>query len=172
MTPHEQYLHRLTYWSDILGHLPRLYEMAKGNVLELGVRDGNSTAALLAGVAERGGHLWSVDIADYSKAVKPHPQWTFIRADSLDVGRITGAGVPSELDLLFIDTDHTYERTLAELTTWGARVKRGGAIVLHDTDNADFPDVRKAIEAYEKAVDGITQTRFIDDFFGLGVLYK
>ncbi len=47
---------------DTHAHLPFIKSVAKGNVLEIGVHCGISTTALLAGIEENGGHLWSVDV--------------------------------------------------------------------------------------------------------------
>ena len=143
--------HRYDYWlkeeTDIKDHLPRLFEAASGNVLELGVRSGVSTAALLAGIEARGGHLWSVDRdGGCEAAFNGHPNWTFIQADSLDSARIKAAGVKEPLDVLFIDTNHELHHTLLELNTWGPLVKVGGQILLHDA--ITFPGVREAMEIF------------------------
>lgn len=144
-----QYHTRLASPSDIQLHLPRLYQESHGIVLELGVRGGTSTSALLAGVVERGGHLYSVDINPHCwGSVGLHPQWTFVHADSLDTETIHKAGVPDKIDVLFIDTEHTYSRTIRELNTWGKIVKNGGKIFLHDTDGRASCGVRAAIIEY------------------------
>jgi cephalosporin hydroxylase len=41
---------------------------------------------------------------------------------------------PAEVDVLFIDTSHTYEQTLAELHTYVSRVRAGGVVMCHDTE--------------------------------------
>ena len=138
-----QYWQRCNQRSDIEVHLPTLYREARGIVLELGVRYGNSTAALLAGVEWHGGHLYSVDIMDYRGVIEANEQWTFIQADSLDYETIS-PHIPGSIDILFIDTDHTYKRTKSELELWGNITK--GKILLHDTDS--FLDVRKAMIEY------------------------
>lgn len=164
MTATERYHYWLNHWSDVQTHLPTLFEAARGNVLELGVRAGVSTAALLAGVEAHGGHVWSVDRDDCSPVFAGHPQWTFVQADSLD-----DLDVPGELDLLFVDTEHTEERTIAELWTWGPLVARGGVILLHDTDDGStYPGVRNAIEAYCKDT-GLTP-EYHEGSYGLGVI--
>jgi hypothetical protein len=60
-----EYEQRCREWSDIVDHLPRLYDEVtryrEPQIIELGVRSGNSTAAFLAAVEKVGGHLWSVD---------------------------------------------------------------------------------------------------------------
>jgi len=137
-----------TYWrrcladTDIKFHLPRLFAASEGIVLELGVRHGNSTAALLAGIEQRSGHLYSVDINDCS-AVIDSEFWTFIQADSLDYETISQQ-IQGPINVLFIDTDHTYERTKAELELWGNITE--GHIFLHDTDS--FGGVREAMIEY------------------------
>jgi predicted O-methyltransferase YrrM len=54
----EDYLGRLTYWSDIREQLPLLYAAAAlydaPVIAELGTRTGHSTSALLAGAADAG----------------------------------------------------------------------------------------------------------------------
>ena len=156
-------------WSDVQAHLTTLYDAARGNVLELGVRAGISTTALLAGVEAHGGHVWSVDRDDCSPVWAGHPNWTFIRADSCDpdIARLVpGIDV---LDCLFIDTEHTETRTLAELQMWAWRVRPGGVILLHDTDDmSTYPGVRNAIEAYCLPMD--LRLEYLPGSYGLGVI--
>lgn len=136
--------------SDIQQHLPRLRREARGTVLELGVRGGSSTVALLAGLEERGGTLWSVDVDPASAGVFPsHAQWRFVLADSRDERQVAGAGLPDELDVLFIDTIHTYEQVRDELAVWGDKVVEGGVILFHDTDS--YPSIRRAISDWCKS---------------------
>lgn len=129
---------------DTHAHLPFLKEVAKGNVLEIGVHCGISTTALLAGLEENGGHLWSVDVHPSCRYVwYGHPQWTFFCPWS-------GDKVEPELplDVLFIDGDHSFEGVMRDLITWGPQVKKGGLILLHDADTPSFPGVRFAIREY------------------------
>lgn len=128
---------------DTHAHLPFLREHAKGNVLEIGVHCGISTAALLAGLEENGGHLWSVDVHPSCRYVHyGHPQWTFACTWSGD--RIDG---DLYFDVVFIDGDHSYEAVTSDLN-WYHRMREGGIILLHDADTASFPGVRKAIDDF------------------------
>lgn len=52
-----------------------------------------------------------------------------------------------ELDVLSIDSDHTYETTLHELKKYVPFVKKGGLILLHDYV-VDHVDVKKAADEY------------------------
>jgi cephalosporin hydroxylase len=135
----QRYMGTFSYFSDVKDHLPLLYRYSRGHVLELGVRGGVSTAALLAGVEERGGHLWSIDIDPDCRNIwaRGHPQWTFIHGNSCEFV----AGGPDSFEVLFIDTSHTYEQTLCELELWGAKSMR---IFLHDA-NDDTPGVERAV---------------------------
>ena len=167
-TAQERYCEVAAAPSDIQRHLPRLRREAHGTVLELGVRGGNSTVALLAGLEERGGTLWSVDVDPESATVFPgHAQWCFVMADSRDERPLVDAGLPDELDVLFIDTIHTYEQVRDELAVWGHRVVDGGVILFHDTDS--YPPIRRAISEWCKSRS--VPFEFRGESNGLGVAY-
>jgi len=149
----------LTVDSDIREHLPYLAELGRGanSIIELGVREGYSTRAFLHCLSQRGhGHLWSVDVE--SLFITTSLQWEFVLGDDLDP--LVLDQLPHEVDVVFIDTDHAYDHTLAELEHYVPRVRSGGVVVLHDTENEDpaqrgerigmqppFP-VKRAIEDY------------------------
>jgi cephalosporin hydroxylase len=142
--------------SDIQGHLVRLrdlvVELDALVVVELGVRYGKSTVALLAGVEQTAGLVWSCD-ADrlpLPPEVTDHPQWEFVAGDDLAMV----AYAPSPVDLLFIDTSHEYEHTLAELAAYGPLVRRGGAVALHDTDPVLWPGCARAVREWFESVPG------------------
>jgi cephalosporin hydroxylase len=126
---------RSVQWSDIVGHLQFLHDTVLERdaqvVVELGVRSGNSTAALLAAVERTGGHLWSVDI-DAPMLPFDSEAWTVIVGDDLAVAE----QIPDEIDVLFIDTSHTFVQTLAELRLYGPRAR---LMLLHDTE-LEHPD--------------------------------
>lgn len=138
------YHYHLSKWSDIQDHLPLLKKSAKGNCLEIGVRTGVSTSALLAGVEENGGHLYSVDV-NPCHVFAGHPHWTFMQADSIAHKESLKSLVPDKLSLLFVDGDHTYEGALSDLKTFGILADK---ILVHDTEAPDFPGVRKAVEEF------------------------
>jgi predicted O-methyltransferase YrrM len=121
--------------------------VAKGHVLELGVRGGASTSAFLAAAEDgRVERLWSVDInACGGIWAYGHENWTFVQGESSDCDLLDAVGLPTRLDLLFIDTSHTYEQTKRELEAWERRVKPGGLTLLHD---AYEEGVRRAVAEY------------------------
>jgi predicted O-methyltransferase YrrM len=178
---HAEYTSRLGPWSDIQGHLTTLYDTVRAYpsavVLELGVRWATSTAALLAGAAEVGGHVWSVDIAHptYPEWWHDTGMWTLTVGDDTDP--LVSLDQPDLLDVLFIDTSHAYDHTLHELRLYVPRVKPGGTVLLHDTEleapelvgeQPPFP-VAKALDVYcgEVGIDWENRT----GSYGLGVIH-
>ena len=124
-------------------------------IIELGVRTGVSSAIWLAAIEKAGGGLlWSYDIeaphGDYVHQILGHPNWVFNLGDDLEMAN----GIPGDdADILFIDTSHTYEHTLAELRLYAPFVQPEGVIFLHDsnvevTTEGETWSVRKAIDTY------------------------
>jgi predicted O-methyltransferase YrrM len=180
---YDGYKDRLSRPSDIQEYLSFLYEQARSRpgvrVLELGTRKGNSTLAFMAGAKEAGGHVWSVDIANVirdSEGMMPWAgvsQWTFICGDDMD--EAVQAQLPAEVDVLFIDTSHEYEHTLAELRAYMPRLASGGIALFHDTNIIgwpgyvrDIPPVRQALDEYCEEASLIWQN--LAGEYGLGVI--
>ena len=121
--------------SDISLNLPVLEYFSKQcqTAAEFGVRDGHSTVAILSGLAQgpakAEAKLISFDIEQtpiVNKLRRHSPcQWEFLLRSS-----IQGPPIP-EVDLLFIDTMHTYTHVKAELALHGRQARR--YISFHDT---------------------------------------
>jgi predicted O-methyltransferase YrrM len=138
-TYHDFYQAALATPSDINEHLAflmhRVVELDAKKVIELGVRFGTSTVALLYGLERTEGHLWSVDIARSWMGI-PDERWTFILGDDLDAQ--VHAQLPDKVDLIFVDTDHRYELTKREILHYAPLVRPGGAMIFHDTNVERF----------------------------------
>lgn len=140
-----EYLRMLGEWSDIQDHMPMLRDYAAATpgcrVLELGVRNGYSTSALLAGVQQSGGHLWSVDgmLPGVPQEWYGLPFWSFRHQPDLSYdgpckeGSLASWPYLRCVDVLFVDTSHEYKHTLAELRRFVPHVRTGGVVLLHDT---------------------------------------
>lgn len=162
--------------SDIYEHLPVFVELVTSmdarTVIELGTRGGVSTIAWLYALTQTDGHLWSVDIAP--PPAFTHERWTFLQGDDLSVSIVEQ--LPAQADIVFIDTSHAYEDTLAELNVYRWKVRAGGKIVLHDTElrrplglrgQPDFP-VRTAVTEF-CADEGLAWSNR-PNCFGLGII--
>jgi predicted O-methyltransferase YrrM len=121
------------FWSDIGHYLPYMREHAKGTIFEIGVRTGASTSAFLLGVEENGGQVYSVDITNCSSLFLGHPNWSFLQTDSKNTKTVLEF-VPSTVDVLFIDGDHSKEGYMHDLYTYSELVRSGGIIISHDID--------------------------------------
>lgn len=146
-------------------------------ILELGTRGGDSTRMFLKYAPEA--QVVSIDINDCSTIIED-PRWTFIQADDMELPRWDPKF--EGIDILLIDTSHTFSHTWEELRKFAPLVKRNGVILMHDTD----PDwlmrtpVKKAINAFLKHDDPKWGIFYYSDddnkgtalYGGLGVMRK
>jgi len=116
------------------------YQYGLENVLELGVRTGESTVALYSAVSEVNrdlkikAELNSVDIDPLCESVvrnkleniKTTCDWKFHAKDSCELHW------QKPIDFLLIDSSHEEEQTLQELNKYSPFLKLGGTIWLHD----------------------------------------
>lgn len=129
------------HYVDMVPHTDQLTALAReaARIVELGVRGGVSTWALLDGLPESGS-MTSVDIADVTEIlperVMSDPRWRLVIGDDRRVP------LP-KADLWFIDTSHEYAHTLWELRLAERRDAR--VIALHDWALAD---VQRAIAEF------------------------
>ena len=97
-------------------------------MVELGTYYG--TAALALALGNTVGHVHTADIR--MDIFRLYEGWydniTRLDGDSIEVSD----QLPKEFDLLYIDTEHTYERVAAEYNHYLHRVKKGGVIFLDD----------------------------------------
>jgi len=138
--------------SDISEHLSTLFlltiEFDLKRILELGVRDGNSTTALTEAVSKIDGHVWSIDVNSCNEAGRKvklldlEKYWTFIQGDDIAIGQNWN----QKVDHIFIDTSHSYGHTLQELKTYVKFLEPNGFITFHDTRT--YPGVLKAIRDF------------------------
>jgi len=168
---------------DMKDFVQWMREHAKGNVMEIGTRDGASTSAFLAGVEQHGGHVYSVDCdASCAKLFEGHPQWTFIHANSTDFPTVTKA-MPFELDVLLIDGDHSRAGVINDIE-YARQLRPGGLLLLHDIAPESRPsgcndmswpgdDVKRVYEelCVVQAAQGWTHEE-LPGKYGMGVLKK
>jgi DNA-binding IclR family transcriptional regulator len=107
--------------SDINEHCDKLRELASqaGSVVELGMRHGVSTVALLAGQPQK---MISYDlnhdsVADPLKSRQGKTAFWFVQGDSLSVDI-------ESCDLLFIDTRHTADQLTRKLQRHAGKVRQ------------------------------------------------
>jgi hypothetical protein len=132
--------------SDINEHISVMHKYANEchHITEFGVRDGVSTWAWLASRAKV---IRCFDIKNVTDNLKSH--YESAKATRKDftftcVNTIADKLEIEETDLLFIDTEHTYEQCAKELKMHGHKVKK--YLMFHDTTLC--LELNKAIEEF------------------------
>lgn len=101
-------------------------------VVELGTCTGGSTSHLAAGTP---GSVISIDIdtrPDARERLKVFDNLELITGDTRDPQVASLVAARGQIDLLFVDTDHTAEQVKAEMALFGPLVRKGGLILLDD----------------------------------------
>jgi GT2 family glycosyltransferase len=98
-------------------------------IVELGVRFGDSTRALLAGAHEVGGHVWGVDLLKRHDVTDT--RFTFLQADAAQV-----ADRWTAIDFLHVDIDpHQHDLARQWLHCYAGRCR---VVAVHDTHHPVF----------------------------------
>lgn len=162
-------------YSDVLFNAAKFFNAGEHiDILEIGVRRGASTRAFLKGLKERigTGHLYSIDKDDRRRVIRENKEnWTFLLGysstpptrDGYEHGEVEW---DKEIDIFFLDGDHSYEVAKADYFKYEPFVKEGGLIMMHDVTYSRF-GVRflwKAIN-YPKAILPFNNS-------GLGIINK
>lgn len=110
-----------------------------GLYLEVGVHKGRSLWVAKQ-VAKESVSVWGID-----ENLNPNiPDTYYIEGDSHTV-RWT-----KQIDVLFIDADHSYEGCKADIAKYAPHVKEGGVILFHDCDETS-PGVVRAVKEFVAA---------------------
>jgi len=107
--------------------------------VELGVCGGGGSLHLALGY-ERG-RVLGIDIGNeyptHIRFIEEHcPNFEFMLADSIQVA----TKIDAIVDILFIDTIHTYERTMAEWNAWSSLLADGAIVCLDDLNRPGMMD--------------------------------
>ncbi len=116
-------------------------------LVELGVSEGDSTRAMLAALMDMDNEslLWSVDTRPECRMLVLNKTggllgpnflpddgrtapWFFVTGNSVSCGRFTSMAI----DLVFVDTEHGFDLTQAEIAAWSPLIRPGGCMAFHD----------------------------------------
>lgn len=149
-----------------------VYEHKMENVLEIGVRQAQSTRTILATLEENGkGHLTSIDLQDRSKRITDTfpslmDYWTQIVGNSHSK-EIFDKVSDKEYDMLLIDGDHSCEGVTEDYSMYTPLVKKGGIILMHDIYN-----VNETMKDFWETVVAKEKFGFSHGFAGMGIIKK
>lgn len=131
--------------TDISDHLITLFteslNIPSRLIVELGIGDGESTFILQQVANLWGATLISVDIEDCSE-VSSFKDRIFVQQDDVSfAGEFPDwckqRGLVPEIDILFIDTSHLYDHTVAEIKAWFPYLAGRAKVFFHDTNMAE-----------------------------------
>jgi cephalosporin hydroxylase len=138
----EKIRHRArTKKTDISDHLGSLFveclNIESKLIVELGVGDGESTFVFERVAALWGAKLVSVDIENRA-SVSKFKDRIFVHSDDIAfAGEFPGwcrrKHIEPAIDILFIDTSHLYEHTVAEIRAWFPYLAPRCKVFFHDT---------------------------------------
>ena len=148
-----------------------ILDIHKINILELGVRRGNSTKMFLDVCERNDGYLTSIDIEDCSKVVN-NKRWNFIHSSDSNFDYVNKFINNSKFDVLYIDSLHEPNHIRKVFYHYFNFLKLNGIIFLDDvvwlpyTKNAvrdnDFVErinrltFEKLIEIYNANINNLT----------------
>jgi cephalosporin hydroxylase len=135
-------LSRARIRTDISDHLPTLFaeslSLRPRLIVELGVRGGESTFVFQRVAQLSGARCVSVDVED-SSHLSQSSQWLFVQRDDIEFAAkfpewCRQNTLPTEIDILFIDTSHFLEHTVQEIEHWFPLLAPQAKAILHDTN--------------------------------------
>lgn len=131
-------LHKAKYGGDTTDqHLLTFFAVAVGmrakTVLELGVRDGNSTLPWIMAMQETGGMVTSVDLEQtrWQCPAGCGPYWEFVQSDAIKFLQDRVAEGRT-YDIIYVDDWHAYRHVRQELELINHLTTASGLVFIHD----------------------------------------
>lgn len=128
--------------TDISDHLKRIFiesvQADPDTIVELGVRNGESTFSFERAAELTGADIVSVDIEDCINVTEYKKQY-FVQSDDIEFaeefeGWCKMRDIDTTIDVLFVDTSHLYEHTVEEIKRWFPHLADDVVILFHDTN--------------------------------------
>ncbi|KKK51576.1 hypothetical protein LCGC14_3113550, partial [marine sediment metagenome] len=121
-------------WSSHMGgHMVRLFEEVMASeptlIVELGIGWGSSSHALGTSAGLCGAEMIGVDL---NPCPRLHNRVRFVQSDDLEYAKAWTRG--PIIDVLMIDTNHTYDQTENEVRAWLPHLRPRCKIMFHDTN--------------------------------------
>ena len=163
--------------TDLCDHLLTIFyetiQVKPNLIVELGVRAGESTWVLERAARLSGAALLSLDLRPTSFCSE-YPGWFFVQADDLAFAKAfipwaKAHGLPAEIDVLFVDTSHSYRHTLAEINSYFPYLKKNSKAIFHDTNLRLFGRYRDRSLCLGCFWHGGGVRRALEDFLGIKI---
>jgi len=134
--------------------------------VDLGVRDGFSSAVLAMNSKKNNNKVYGVDVnfSNFRSEFVEGENYLQLEGDSSTIGKYVDIEELNEIDFLFVDSLHVREQVLCELYYWFPKLKEGGTVAFHDSH---WPE-GKMDQSGDKSWNRVDQA--ITDYFGLETL--
>jgi predicted O-methyltransferase YrrM len=129
------------------GDVSELLRLARGRgrVVELGTGPGWTALALALADPERRVTTFDPVVHDHRDEYAALAPEAAARVEWVNQPGVDARG--DGVELLFVDSTHEREPTLAEFAAWRPRLAPGAVVAFHDYGHPDFPGVQQAVEA-------------------------
>jgi cephalosporin hydroxylase len=156
---------------DIANSFDTEYEL---NYLEIGCYAGGSASLMME---RKNTRIVSIDIGQpisveiATKNVNKHNQhnnfYKYIKEDSRKPTTLNKVKeIMNEVDILFIDGDHSYNAVFDDFILYSSIVKSGGYILFDDYNDSEFsPEVKLAVDDLLKEIQGYEIIGTFDNIF-------
>lgn len=143
--------HELPFLKNLIDDLP-------DNSVCINIGAGSGTSGLAFMENKRVGSLYTVDIFGQTRAIGGignekqalqeagfgnDPRYHSICGDSTEVGKIWTGG---DIDMVFVDGEHTYEHCQSDILAWLPHIKHNGIMAVHDYESVHWQGVEKAVD--------------------------
>lgn len=134
--------------------------------VDLGVRDGYSSAILAMNSKKNNNKVYGVDVNfnNFKSEFVDGENYLQLEGDSSTIGKYVDIEDLNQIDFLFVDSLHVREQVLCELFYWVPRLKEGATVAFHDSH---WPEGKRD-QAGERSWNRVDEA--ITDFFGLKTL--
>lgn len=134
--------------------------------LDLGVRDGYSSAILALNSKNNDNKVYGVDVNfnNFRSELVEGENYLQLEGDSSTIGKYAEIEDLNNVDFVFVDSLHVREQVLCELFYWVPRIKEGGTVAFHDSH---WPEGKRD-QAGDRSWNRVDEA--IKDFFGLETL--
>ena len=142
--------------------IEKIKHIQKIQILELGVRKGDSTRKFIELCNANDGFLTSVDIDDCSKVVKSE-RWKFIHSSD-DNFEIIDKNIPKTLDFIFIDSLHEPNHVEKVFYHYYDFLNKGGICIIDDISRLPYSKDQYRDNEFSEYINRSTFNKILNIF--------
>jgi SAM-dependent methyltransferase len=131
--------------------LAQLLELAHGRRRVVALGTGMGWTAISLALEDRERRVTTFDPSSYAERRRYLPLVAPRVLERIQFIAEPGSLGPQDrdpVDMLYIDSSHEREQTLAELRAWWTALRPGAVVIFDDYTHPDFPGVREAVEEF------------------------